>query len=275
MLFFQTEVKFLGHIVSESGIKCDPEKIEAVKNWHTPTKLKEIQSFLGFAGCYRRFIADFSSCTSTDSVDSKEYTFKWDNSCEVAFQSLKDSLITAPMLAFPTSDGTYILDTDASQTGVGAVLSQIQKDGEERVIAYSSRTLNRAQRNYCTTKRELLAVVIFLCQFRHYLYGQKMILRTDHASLKWLINFKNPEGIIARWISIIDTYDIDIQHRKGNLHRNADGLSRKPNRKCKRQNCPDCTEMDPDLEYFENKEARENNNAVSAYACTQATDNES
>ena len=156
-------MKFLGHIVSESGIKCDPEKIEAVTNWHTPTKLKEIQSFFGFAGYYRRFIADFSKVAHPLAQLTQNNTpFKWDNSCEVGFQSLKDSLITAPMLAFPTSDGTYILDTDASQTGVGTVLSQIQKDGEERVIAYSSRTLNRKQRNYCTTKRELLAVVIFL-----------------------------------------------------------------------------------------------------------------
>ncbi|CAC5378633.1 unnamed protein product [Mytilus coruscus] len=148
-------------------------------------------------------------------------------------------------------DGAYILDTDASQTGVRAVLPQIQ-NGEEHVIAYSSRTLNRAQKQYCTTKRELLAVIIFFCQFRHYLYGQKFTLRTDHASLKWLKNFKNPEGMIARWISIIDTYDMEIQHLKGSLHTNADGLSRTPKRKCKRINCPECTEMKTDIEYFEN-----------------------
>ena len=94
--------------------------------------------------------------------------------------------------------------------------------------------------------------MIFLCQFRHYLYGQKFILRTDHASLKWLKNFKNPEGVIARWISIIDTYDMEIQHRKGSQHKNADGLSRTPKRKCKRENCPDCTEMEQGIEYFEN-----------------------
>ncbi|VDI34880.1 Hypothetical predicted protein [Mytilus galloprovincialis] len=112
--------------------------------------------------------------------------------------------------------------------------------------------LTSNEQQYCTTKRELLAVIIFLCQFRHYLYGQKFTLRTDHASLKWLKNFQNPEGMIARWISIIDTYDMEIQHRKGSLHTNADGLSRTPKRKCKRINCPECTEMKTDIEYFEN-----------------------
>lgn len=262
---FQTEVKFLGHIVSESGITCDPEKVQSVKNWHTPSKVKELRSFLGFAGYYRRFIPEFSTIAHPlTQLTQKNRPFDWDEKCEVAFETLKDCLITAPTLSFPTADGTYILDTDASQTGVGAVLSQIQNN-EERVIAYSSRTLNRAQRQYCTTKRELLAAIIFLCQFRHYLYGQRFILRTDHASLIWLKNFKNPEGIIARWISIIDTYDIDIQHRRGAQHTNADGLSRTPTKKCKRPNCPDCTEMDTDIEYFEQaktKDGKDDSNTV-------------
>ncbi|CAC5365137.1 unnamed protein product [Mytilus coruscus] len=184
-------------------------------------------------------------------LTQKNKSFIWDDKCKIAFETLKECLTTAPTLSFPSEDGAYILDTNASQTGVGAVLSQIQ-NGEEHVIAYSSRTLNRAQKQYCTTKRELLAVIIFLCQFRHYLYGQKFTLRTDHASLKWLKNFKNPEGMIARWISIIDTYDMEIQHRKGSLHTNADGLSCTPKRKCKRINCPECTEMKTDIEYFEN-----------------------
>ncbi|CAC5389604.1 unnamed protein product [Mytilus coruscus] len=181
----------------------------------------------------------------------KNKSFIWDDKCKIAFETLKECLTTAPTLSFPSEDSAYILDTDASQTGVGAVLSQIQ-NGEEHVMTYSSRTLNRAQKQYCTTKRELLAVVIFLCQFRHYVYSQKFTLPTDHASLKWLKNFQNPEGMIARWISIIDTYDMEIQHRKGSLHTNADGLSRTPKRKYKRINCPDCTEMKTDIEYFEN-----------------------
>jgi hypothetical protein len=147
-------------------------------------------------------------------------------------------LTTAPVLAYPQRDASFILDTDASLSGIGAVLSQVQ-DGEEKVIAYASKTLSRSQQRYCTTNRELLAVITFLKHFRHYLWGRKFLVRTDHASLIWLKNFKDPEGMVARWITIIDTYDFDLQHRKGSLHTNADGMSRIP-RKCKRENCPDC-----------------------------------
>ncbi|CAC5364025.1 unnamed protein product [Mytilus coruscus] len=206
----------------------------------------------GFAGYYRHFIPDFTTIAHPlTQLTQKNKSFIWDDKCKIAFETLKEWSTTAPTLPFPSEDGAYILYTDASQTGVGALSSQIQ-NGEEHVIAYSSRTLNRAQKQYCTTKRELLAVIIFLCQFRHYLYGQKFTLRTDHASIKWLKNFKNPEGMIASWITIIDTYDMVIQHRKGSLHTNADGLSRTPKRKCKRINYPECTEMKTDIEYFEN-----------------------
>ena len=111
---------------------------------------------------------------------------------------------------------------------------------QERVIAYASKTLNRAQRNYCVTKRELLAVVSFVKQFKHFLYGTSFLVQTDHASLIWLRNFKGPEGIIARWISILETYSFTIQHRSGTKHLNADGLSRISKRKCKNETCKQC-----------------------------------
>jgi transposase InsO family protein len=121
-----------------------------------------------------------------------------------------------------------------------AVLSQIQ-DGQESVIAYASKSLSLAQRRYCTTYRELLAVVTFTKHFHYYLWGQKFVVRTDHGSLRWLRNFKEPEGMIARWISLLETYHMEIQYRPGSRHGNADGLSRKvPCRKCKRDDCFDC-----------------------------------
>lgn len=132
-----------------------------------------------------------------------------------------------------------MLDCDASSYALGGVLSQLQ-DGEEKVIAYASRTLNPAQQQYCTTKRELLAVVTFMKHFKNYLLGQKFIIRTDHAPLIWLRNFKEPEGLIARWISIIETFDYEIQYRPGRHHQNADSLSRKPRRKCPNLSCDDC-----------------------------------
>lgn len=122
---------------------------------------------------------------------------------------------------------------------LGAVLSQKQGN-DEKVIAYASKMLSNTQKRYCTTYRELLAVVHFVKNFRHFLWGQKLLIRTDHASLVWLKNFKEPEGIVARWISVLDTYNFVIQHRRGCLHGNADALSRIPYSRCKRSKCPVC-----------------------------------
>ena len=115
-------------------------------------------------------------------------------------------------------------------------MSQIQEDGQEKVISYAS----KIQQNYCTTMRELLALVVFIKHFHHYLWGRKFILRTDHASLKWLVNFREPEGMLARWLSVLSSYEFETQHRKGALHSNADGLSWQRPRKCKRGGCEDC-----------------------------------
>ena len=148
--------------------------------------------------------------------------------------------MSSPVLGFPQENGgPLILDTDASGFGIGAILSQIQ-DGEERVLAYGSHFLNPAQQNYCTTKRELYAVVYFLQHFKQYLLGRRFILRSDHAPLRWLCNFREPEEIFARWMSIIGPFDFEMQYRPGRLHSNADLLSRLPARKCVNPACPDC-----------------------------------
>ena len=167
--------------------------------------------------------------------------FKWNDSCETAFQTLKERLITSPVLCYPVRDAVFILDTDASNHGLGCVLSQMI-NGEEKVIAYASKTLGKGRLNYCTTKKELYAVVHFVQHFRHYLYGQHFIVRTDHASLIWLKNFRNAEGMMARWLATLDTFDFELTHRKGIKHTNADALSRKVTRKCDRVDCPDCEE---------------------------------
>ena len=242
-VLFQTEVLFLGHIVNSQGIKCDPQKIESVKNWPVPSSVSEVRSFLGLAGYYRRFIPSFSSiATPLTRLTRKGKRFKWSDACQEAFENLKEKLITAPVLSYPDRDSVFVLDTDASDTGIGAVLSQIQ-NGEEKVISYASKTLSRSQEKYCTTYKELLAVVSFVKMFRHYLWGRKFIVRTDHASLVWLRRFKNPEGIVARWITLLETYDMEIRHRKGSLHANADSLSRVKYSRCKREDCPSCIEQ--------------------------------
>ena len=140
-------------------------------------------------------------------------------------------MVSAPILASPDFSKSFILDTDASDGSIGAILSQ-NVDGVERVCAYASRTLSKSERKYCVTRKELLAVVHFVKYFRHYLYGRRFLIRTDHSSLRWLMQFKNPENQIARWLEILSEFDFDIQHRAGRLHGNADAVSRIPCSQC-------------------------------------------
>ena len=146
---------FLGHIVGRRGLECDPKKIEDVKSWPIPDCLKSVRQFLGFVGYYRRFIPRFADiATPLVYLTGKDVPFVWDSGCSDAFHELRAALIGAPILAFPTETGQYILDTDASNFGLGGVLSQIQNE-QERVVAYCSRALRPSQRRYCTTNKKL------------------------------------------------------------------------------------------------------------------------
>ncbi len=240
-VLFQKEISFLGHLVTDTGIKCDPTKVEAIRNMEPPKDVSGVKAFLGLASYYRRFLSNLATISyPLTALTQKNAKFVWGPKQMAAFNKIKELLISSSVLAYPTRDDPFILDTDASAFGIGAVLSQVQ-NGEERPIAYASKTLSKQQQNYCTTYRELLAVVTFMKQFRHYLWGRKFTLRTDHHSLKWLCNFKEPEGMVARWLTVLDTYDFELQHRKGSLHGNADGLSRNmPRKRCKRDECEDC-----------------------------------
>ena len=204
----QEKVEFLGHIVSADGVATDPKKTEKVANWPVPRSRREVQQFLGLANYYRRFVQDYARIAKPlHRLTEKHTTFKWTRECEHSFENLRQNLVSAPVLAFPDCSRPFILDTDASDSGIGAVLSQVQDDGTERVIAYASRTLSKAERRYCVTRRELLAAVVFIRQFRSYLLGNKFTLRTDHGSLRWLWNFKQPEGQLARWLEKLQEYD--------------------------------------------------------------------
>ena len=225
--FCSTKVEFLGHIVSREGVQPDPRKVEKVMSWPEPTTRKEVQQFLGLANYYRRFVQNFATIAKPlHRLTEKTTHFMWTSDCQTAFDELKDHLTSAPVLSFPNFDNNFILDTDASNTGIGGVLSQLQDDGTERVIAYASRVLTRPERRYCVTRRELLSVVTFTHHFRPYLLGGKFTIRTDHGSLIWLSNFKEPEGQLARWIEQLQEYNFAIIHRPGRKHGNADALSR-------------------------------------------------
>ena len=178
-------------------------------------------------------------------LTGKDVPFVWDPVCLTVFYTLRDSLIHAPILAFPTETGQYILDTDASNFGLGGVLSQIQGD-VECVVAYCSRALRPSQRRYCITKRKMLAAVAMCIQFRLYLCGAKFTLCTDHKSLVWLHRFKDMEGMMAQWLHAPQQFQFSIVHQPGRDHGNADGLSRVPSspcRQCMRPDCPPAVEI--------------------------------
>jgi len=219
-------VEFLGHIVSSQGVEVDPGKVNKVLSWPVPKNLTQVRSFVGLCAYYRRFIPNFSTLAKPlFSLTEKSQEFKWGEPQAKSFSALKIALTQAPILAYPKTGAQYILDTDASNVGIGAVLSQVQ-DGEERVIAYASKTLHQAQRNYCVTRREALAIVTFVKHFHHYLCGTQFLVRTDHAALYWLLRKRDPEGQMARWSVFLQAYDMRIEHRPGHKHGNADAMSR-------------------------------------------------
>ena len=229
---FCEKVIYLGHEVSANGIATDPEKVKAVQEWGIPKNLTDVRSFLGLCSYYRRFIPKFSTIAKPlTKLTEKDQAFKFGIEQEEAWATLKQKLLSAPVLAYPDPEIEFILDTDASAYGIGAVLSQVQ-DGQERVVAYSSRSMTKEERRYCVTRKELLAVVFFMKHFRHYLYGRKFTVRTDHGALRWLTNFKDPQGQVARWLEVLGTYTFEIQHRPGLRHGNADALSHGPCRQC-------------------------------------------
>lgn len=164
-------------------------------------------------------------------LTEKGREFSWTDENQEAFGKLKEKLTHAPILCHPDFSNTFILDTDASNKAIGGVLSQVI-NGEERVIAYASRTLSKTERRYCVTRKELPVVVQFIKHFRHFLYGRQFLIRIHHSSLQWLRRFKNPEGQLVLWLEVISSYNMVIKHRPRVQHRNADALSRIPCHQC-------------------------------------------
>ena len=226
-VFFKSPIEFLGYLVSADGIEPQPDKIEKIESWPVPHCLTELRAFVGLASYYRRFIKHFATIAEplTNLIKGKSKQLAWTDEVQAVFKKLKRALLDIVTLAYPIPGLPCILNTDAFDVAVGAVLSQ-KIDGVEKPIAFYSAVLNRTQRNYCATRPEMLAVVKFLQHFRHYLFGAKVILRTDHHSLLWLRMYKNPTGIMTRWIETMAEFDIEIQHRSERLHSNADALSR-------------------------------------------------
>ncbi|KII75119.1 Transposon Ty3-G Gag-Pol polyprotein [Thelohanellus kitauei] len=208
------------------GISVDPDRTSCFKSWRTPFSVKELQCFLGSCNFYQRFIRDYSTIAAPlYSLLRKNEAFNWTEPCQIAFDKMKDVLSCLPTLRYPEKGIQIILETDASNLALGAKISQVIK-GVDYPISFGSRILNRAERNYCTTDKEILAIIWSLKKFRPYLLGNKFVIRTDHNPLTYLSTFKDNHNRRARWLSILSEYDFDIEYIKGRDNVVADALSR-------------------------------------------------
>ena len=238
-------VKCLGHVISADGVQPDPDKIAAVRDWPVPTTVRELRSFLGFSGYYRRFVEGYSKIVGPlnellqgqfatkrkdESRTSKTQSLvnKWSQTCQAAFEAVVQKLTRAPVLGFADWKIPYILQTDASVNGVGAALYQIQ-DGKTRVIAYASRGLSRSEKNYPVHKLEFLALKWAICEkFHDYLYGVSFQVLTDNNPLTHVLTKAKLDAAGHRWLAALSLYNFDVEYRAGKANIDADGLSRIP-----------------------------------------------
>ncbi|MCG8049377.1 MAG: RNase H-like domain-containing protein [Candidatus Thiodiazotropha endolucinida] len=234
--FFKSEVTYLGHVVSEDGIKTDPEKIRALKDWPSPKGLKDVRKFLGFAGYYRRFVRGFASIVrplndllvgnSTKKPSKRKTLFTWEEPQQKAFDTIIEQLSSPPVLAYANYKLPFKLHTDASCSGLGAVLYQRQ-DGSDRVIAYASRSLKPSDRNYPANKLEFLALKWAVTdKFHDYLYGAEFEVLTDNNPLTYILTTAKLDATGHRWVAALANYNFVITYRSGRLNLDADGLSR-------------------------------------------------
>jgi hypothetical protein len=222
--FMRREVVYLGHIISSEGLKTNPDTVRAVKEYPQPKNEREIKSFLGLTGYYRKFIENFSDIARPlTSLLKKDVKFVWTDKQDYAFKTLKEKLTSDPILQFPDFTKQFTLTTDASNYAIGAILSQGPSD---LPISYSSRTLNKAEMNYSTIEKELLGIVWSVRHYRPYLFGKKFKIVTDHKPLTWLFNVKDPGSRLVRWRLKLEEFDYEIVYKPGKINSNADALSR-------------------------------------------------
>ena len=180
-----------------AGVHVTDDHIKDVLEWPVPKCRKDLERFLGFVNYHREFVQGMAGQTAPLYQLTGSCTrWNWTEEHQRAFEDLKKVMTSPPVLGFPNASDLFVLDTDASDLAIGAELSQVQ-DGKERVISYASKTLNSGQQKYCTTRKELLSVVVFTRHYRHYLLCRQFVVRTDHASLAWLMRFKQSDGLLS------------------------------------------------------------------------------
>ena len=234
--FFKKQIAYLGHIVSDKGIKTDPKKIEAIVKWPVPETVHDVRSFLGFTNYYRKFVYKYAQKTkplnkliSGENAKKKHRKVDWTDECQEAFENLKDACTDTPILAYADYKKPFRLNTDASEKELGAVLYQTQEDGTQRVIAYASRSLSKTERNYDAHKLEFLALKWSVTErFHEYLYGGKFDVYTDNNPLTYVLTTAKLDATSQRWIASLANYDFKIYYRSGKLNVDVDSLSRIP-----------------------------------------------
>lgn len=224
--FCMKSLRYLGYVVNESGIQADAERVQPILDYPTPATVKEVRRLIGMASWYRRF-RNFSDISEpiTNLIRKRVKTFEWTPEAELALQQLKEAMTSMPILGTPGFDSPFQIECDASDTEIGAVLLQ-EQEGNLRIIAYMSGKLTPTQRKYHVTERECLAVLTAIEKFRPYIDGTRFTVITDHASLTWLQNLKDPNGRLSRWAFRLQGYDFDLKHRKGAQMELPDALSR-------------------------------------------------
>ena len=230
--FVREEVEYLGHLLTPSGIKPNPKTTRAVTEFSVPQNLKQLRQFLGLSSYYRRFIKNFSTIAyPLNQLTRKERQFVWSTECQESFDKLKSVLTTSPVLAYPAVEKPFVLETDASVRGLGAILSQEQPDGCIHPVGFASRSLTAAETNYGITELETLAVVWSFQHFHSYLYRNKVTVYTDHTAVKAVLNTSTPSGKHARWWTKVygsGVREVNIVYRPGKANVGADTLSRNP-----------------------------------------------
>ena len=215
------KIEYLGHFISGKGVETDPRKVESVAKWPVPKSVKELKSFLGLAGYYRKFIRNYSGISRDLNDLLKKGIFKWNDKAQVAFETLKSALIAAPVLALPDFDKIFVLETDASNEGIGAVLMQ---DGHP--LAFLSRSLGPRWQKLSVYEKELLAIVTAVQKWEQYLSGAHFIIKSDQKSLKWLLQQRISTPFQQFWLSKLMGFDYEIQYKGGVDNKVADALSR-------------------------------------------------
>lgn len=225
--FVLKSTRYLGYVIGNGTIRVDSEKVRCIKEYPVPKNIRQIRRFLGMTGYYRRFISNYSSiAVPLTNMLSKNKAFRWTSEAQLALDKLKQALISAPVLQNADFKKQFFIQCDASSVGIGSVLFQVSDDGSEHPIAYASKKLNSAQRNYSITELECYAVVHGIKSFRAYVEGYNFVVITDHASLKWLMAQRDLTGRLARWALKLQPYTFRIVHRSGAQNIVPDTLSR-------------------------------------------------